>query len=88
MKKVIWFLFILIVTAFANTTPSNTHQINEQLKQPSCEQIKDKKYVRRGCCSHHNGVCGCTNGRQQCCDGSLSPSCTCHHSSPMPEEVH
>jgi len=30
-----------------------------------------------GCCSHHGGVCGCSNGRDQCCDGSLSPSCTC-----------
>ena len=35
-------------------------------------------YAQRGCCSHHGGVCGCnSNGRQVCCDGSLSPSCTC-----------
>lgn len=32
---------------------------------------------KRGCCSHHDGVCGCKNGRQVCCDGTLSPSCTC-----------
>ncbi len=31
----------------------------------------------RGCCSHHDGVCGCENGRQVCCDGSYSPSCRC-----------
>lgn len=31
----------------------------------------------QGCCSHHGGVCGCSGGRQSCCDGSLSPSCTC-----------
>jgi len=31
-----------------------------------------------GCCSWHSGVCGCSSGgRQICCDGSLSPSCTC-----------
>lgn len=24
---------------------------------------------RRGCCSHHGGVCGCENGRALCCDG-------------------
>ena len=34
---------------------------------------------RSGCCSHHGGVCGCAGGRQQCCDGALSPSCTCNH---------
>jgi hypothetical protein len=34
---------------------------------------------RRGCCSHHLGVCGCDKrtGHQLCCDGTLSPSCTC-----------
>ena len=34
-------------------------------------------HARRGCCSWHGGVCGCSNGRQLCCDGSLSPSCVC-----------
>lgn len=32
---------------------------------------------RRGCCSHHGGVCGCEGNRVKCCDGSLSPSCKC-----------
>jgi len=32
---------------------------------------------RSGCRSHHGGVCGCSAGRAQCCDGSLSPSCGC-----------
>ncbi len=22
----------------------------------------------RGCCSHHQGVCGCKGGRATCCD--------------------
>ncbi|WP_026841859.1 hypothetical protein [Citrifermentans bremense] len=34
---------------------------------------------RRGCCSWHGGVCGCSGGTVVCCDGSYSPSCTCHH---------
>lgn len=34
-------------------------------------------YLRRGCCSHHKGVCGCVNGRTKCCDGSFSPTCGC-----------
>lgn len=35
--------------------------------------------ARRGCCSWHNGVCGCDSsaGRLRCCDGSLSPTCGC-----------
>ena len=32
---------------------------------------------RSGCCSWHGGVCGCSNGRAKCCDGTLSPSCGC-----------
>lgn len=36
---------------------------------------------RQGCCSWHGGVCGCNKGRGKliCCDGTLSPSCTCGH---------
>ena len=34
-------------------------------------------YARSGCCSWHNGVCGCQFGRAACCDGTLSPSCGC-----------
>lgn len=34
--------------------------------------------ARRGCCSWHGGVAGCSaNGRQICRDGTLSPTCTC-----------
>ena len=34
-------------------------------------------YLRRGCCSHHRGVCGCDGGNVRCCDGSYSPTCGC-----------
>ncbi len=33
---------------------------------------------RQGCCSWHKGVCGCSNGRTVCCDGTYSPICTCN----------
>jgi hypothetical protein len=33
--------------------------------------------LQSGCCSWHNGVCGCSNGRKTCCDGTVSPSCKC-----------
>ena len=34
---------------------------------------------RRGCCSHHGGVCGCAGDAHalKCCDGALSPTCGC-----------
>src|SRR6516164_3891354 len=32
----------------------------------------------RGCCSWHQGECGCQNGRDVCCDGTLSPTCACN----------
>jgi hypothetical protein len=34
---------------------------------------------RRGCCSHHGGVCGCATEAHtlKCCDGALSVSCGC-----------
>lgn len=40
--------------------------------------IPPKIVATSGCCSWHDGVCGCSGGRQLCCDGSLSPSCTCY----------
>ena len=35
--------------------------------------------ARSGCCSWHEGVCGCNTavGKLQCCDGATSPSCGC-----------
>ncbi len=32
---------------------------------------------RKGCCSWHGGVCGCTNEKVVCCDRTMSPSCGC-----------
>lgn len=39
--------------------------------------LVDIEIQKRGCCSWHGGVCGCSNGRVLCCDGTLSPTCTC-----------
>lgn len=45
----------------------------------SCTTVeKTDCIVRSGCCSHHGGVQGCSNGRQVCRDGTLSPTCTCY----------
>jgi len=42
---------------------------------PAAEDDLDK----RGCCSHHGGVCGCNTFEHKvtCCDGAESPTCTC-----------
>jgi len=37
----------------------------------------DLDVERRGCCSWHQEVCGCSAGRAVCCDGMLSPTCGC-----------
>lgn len=36
------------------------------------------KVDRSGCCSSHGGVCGCLGNSTRCCDGSISPSCSCY----------
>ncbi len=45
--------------------------------QPVEQCTQEQLMVKRGCCSKHKGVCGCRNGRVLCCDGTLSPTCTC-----------
>ena len=51
--------------------PEDTYCRQVQLQVPSDD-------LQRGCCSYHSGVCGCKNGRTVCCDGTLSPTCTCN----------
>lgn len=69
MKFLIIFLFFLCNISLA--------------EDKSCEQLRTEGFTqeqlsKRGCCSHHQGVCNCTSGRVVCCDGQLSPSCNCH----------
>jgi hypothetical protein len=60
--------------------------VNDKTKV-DCEAILktgDKELIaQRGCCSHHQGVCGCSSGRTTCCDGTTSPSCTCNSIVPI-----
>ena len=73
--------FVLGGSAWADQgQPSRQHES----PQASCEdrltqadQSADERIGKRGCCSHHGGVCGCGGVRLQCCDGTLSPSCRC-----------
>jgi hypothetical protein len=45
---------------------------------PCAASISHLEVAQQGCCSYHQGVCGCDNGRTACCDGTDSPSCECH----------
>lgn len=54
---------------------------------PACEASAGTlpgTLAQRGCCSWHGGVCGCYGSRVVCCDGRLSPSCTCKDGLPEP----
>jgi hypothetical protein len=53
----------------------STSNLTVEIVTPTAEQ----KIARSGCCSWHGGVCDCIGGRIICCDGTYSPSCTCHH---------
>lgn len=86
MKRL--FLITLLLSSFAvaqeptepqqiQTTPTEQSQSTKKVFFDKKECQLDDKAERRGCCSHHDGVCGCSGGRAQCCDGALSPTCGC-----------
>lgn len=45
--------------------------------QGVCVAGVDLEVNRKGCCSRHEGVCGCDGDRVKCCGGTLSPTCKC-----------
>ena len=80
-------ILFLSSTSFLNAEEVDLTDQTIPAQSQLCEDlhnsdVTDEKLARRGCCSHHKGVCGCSGGRQQCCDGTLSPSCTCNKSDP------
>jgi hypothetical protein len=77
--RILFFIF-LSATLLLSANDHNTSGVKPDTFV--CSKAKTKNQIpmltRRGCCSHHGGVCGCgPGGRQQCCDGTLSPTCTC-----------
>lgn len=64
------------VTTYPSFVPWETGK--DKGADSTCNKSDIEEVAQRGCCSHHSGVCGCsTDGRAQCCDGALSPSCGC-----------
>jgi hypothetical protein len=88
MKNFHYFCFFVFLTcniAFAQeptksgTEPTQKTEPAQIAVSTNEDRIPEKEVVveKRGCCSHHGGVCGCQGGRAKCCDGTLSPSCGC-----------
>lgn len=78
--KLMVFLLSFCLSSLSFATPSTEEKpnCNENI---SSNVMNDsiKNIARSGCCSWHQGVCGCNQmlDRIECCDGTLSPSCTC-----------
>lgn len=71
MKNLLFTLLIVITfSAFAEESSCK--------QQQSDNSVSTERLAQRGCCSWHSGVCGCSSGVVQCCDGSNSPSCRCN----------
>lgn len=79
MKRIIISLLLLLSLHLFASDIKNDFIIKPQTADcGAIVKIDDKDILaQRGCCSHHNGVCGCQSGRVTCCDGSYSPSCMC-----------
>lgn len=88
MKKLILLLMFILSTF---TYAEDTNTVNDKAMNEACKkalELGDKEAImKQGCCSWHGGVCGCSNGRTVCCDGTYSPSCTCKEATPIPETV-
>lgn len=82
MKRLAVATFFLLLLSFffldqIHNTPFEASPQPNAIITQSTSIDNDLQMVKRGCCSWHKGVCGCKNGRVVCCDGTLSPSCTC-----------
>jgi len=75
MKKIVIISLLLTLITFGFVTING---FNQPINQNVTQIAEIEKAQRRGCCSHHGGVCGCDRltGRVICCDGTLSPTCT------------
>ena len=93
MKYIVALSIAILLSVFAGAPLADTEQeqgssaVTAMKDAASCEQLKQSGasadvLAQRGCCSWHQGVCGCSGGRTVCCDGTYSPSCTCNREDP------
>lgn len=73
MKSVFYALLLFLLLLLPTSS-----LVSEESFVCSYENNSNFKISKRGCCSRHGGVCGCVKGSIRCCDGSMSPTCTCN----------
>jgi hypothetical protein len=68
---------VIGISESIQVTDTNSQAIEQEERKYNSDQSIE--LARRGCCSWHGGVCGCDSSLNRiiCCDGTLSPSCTC-----------
>lgn len=79
-------LLFIPVPSIGDTTTQQADNQQTICKQLIAQGADEKTIAKRGCCSWHKGVCGCSGGRVTCCDGTMSPSCTCNKETPLGEK--
>lgn len=72
------FLFFALSASATEPTPTATEAEAAACAELELSGATSEQLAQQGCCSYHDGVCGCgVNGRVRCCDGTQSPSCRC-----------
>jgi len=46
---------------------------------PQRESLAIQIKMSSGCCTYNGGICGCSDGRLICCDGTYDYNCSCNH---------
>ncbi len=80
MFKTLIVALMLLAPLIANETSKKEAKLVDfypKQTQKVCVAGVNLEVNRRGCCSRHEGVCGCDGDRVKCCDGTLSPTCKC-----------
>jgi hypothetical protein len=66
----------------AAAQPTSASVFKEAATSPACptagKYFNLSQVSQADCCKGHKGVCGCRAGKIVCCDGTVSPDCTCH----------
>lgn len=80
MIKLVALLLVAAAPVAPAESPASKPTPTQSEQSVDCENrtfASREEAMQSGCCSWHGGVCGCSNGRKKCCDGTKSPSCTC-----------
>lgn len=65
-------------TPAVQDTVQSTNQTALEACPLPAENLLLNQVSQADCCKGNKGVCGCRSGKIVCCDGTISPNCTCH----------